>query len=300
MKVATDSLPKWKVWWLAIRPHTLWAAVCPVMISSALAWEENQFSLSVAFLALVAVISLQAATNLTNDYYDHIRGTDNEERIGPLRVMQAGLVNSQEMRLAMMLCFGVSLLIGAYFSLSLGWGLFALTALSVLAGFMYTGGPFPLGYHGLGDLFAFVFFGPVAVAGTYFLQTAEVSPLAVFIGFAPGCFSVALITVNNLRDVHGDRNAGKKTLAVRMGPLFSRFEYTLSLLVAALIALTFVVFQGKLFFLLIPVVMLVLAAPALRTVWHPMIDGPAMNQTLARTGQLLLIYSLLLSLGWLF
>ncbi len=300
MSQTGQKLSRTRIWWKAIRPQTLWASICPIMMSSVLAWGCGQFSVIVMILALLAVLGLQIGTNLTNDYYDCIRGTDNEERIGPLRVMQAGLVTEPSMRVAIILSFGLSLLIGAYFSLSLGWEIFFLTFLSVCAGFMYTGGMFPLGYHGLGDIFAFVFFGPMAVAGTYYLQTAEVSRLAILVGFAPGFFSVALITVNNLRDVAGDRSAGKKTLAVRFGPMFARVEYVVSLVLAVAIAIALAVLKDKHFYIVIPIVIPILALPSLRAVWNPQIDGPSLNQTLARTGKLLLLYTILFTLGWLF
>ncbi|MDZ4858497.1 MAG: 1,4-dihydroxy-2-naphthoate octaprenyltransferase [Candidatus Hydrogenedentes bacterium] len=218
--------------------------------------------------------------------------------IGPLRATAAGLVTPKTMRNAFVLCFALALIPGAYIIARGGWPFLAIGLISIVSGVLYTGGPFPLGYLGLGDLFVLVFFGPVAVCGTYYLHAFTLSHNVIVASFAPGLISVALLTVNNLRDVDQDRVAGKRTLAVRFGRTFARVEYIVCLLIAcALIPLYFALSMRDYWFVAAPLVCGAIAWPPLRAVLTKG-DGPALNEALGSTGKLLLAFSFVFSLCW--
>jgi 1,4-dihydroxy-2-naphthoate octaprenyltransferase len=195
--------------------------------------------------------------------------------------------------------FSVAIAAGLYLVYRGGWPILAMGLLSILSGIFYTAGPYPLGYVGLGDLFVLVFFGPVAVAGTYYVQALSLDPHTILAGLAPGFFSVAILAVNNLRDIENDARCGKRTLAVRFGKHFARMEYGVSILVACLIPVGLFLHSGN-----HPWSLLVLAVPvaglgAMKTVFSTP-GGPVLNEVLATTGKLLLLFSILFSLGWLF
>ena len=284
-------------WILAARPKTLWAAFGPVLLGSALAHAHGGGHLPSAVVALLCAMLLQVATNFWNDYADHVRGADTADRVGPTRATQAGLITAAAMRRAALATFALAGLASLYLVLRGGWPMAVVGVLSILSGLAYTGGPRPLGYLGLGDLFVFVFFGPVAVAGTYFVQTLRWDPMVALAGCGPGALSVAILVVNNLRDIATDAPAGKRTLAVRFGPTFARLEYTACLLVAALIP----VLLWKLRWAPSNVA---LAGASVLGGWRPLFrvwfeEGAALNPGLAQTALLLLFYSLIFSAGWL-
>jgi 1,4-dihydroxy-2-naphthoate polyprenyltransferase len=284
-------------WVLAARPKTLWAGVAPVIIGIAMAVEAGAFHWPSALAALVGALLIQIGTNFANDYYDWAKGTDTAARIGPTRATQSGLIAPRTMKVAMILTFALVFIPGAYILYRGGWPFLAIGVVSIVCGILYTGGPYPLGYVGLGDLFVLIFFGPVAVGGTYYLQALNLPSYVIVAGLAPGFFSVAILTVNNLRDIAGDQAAGKKTLAVRFGARFARAEYLLSLLIACIgIPLYLALTQGR-YWTLLSAATLLLAVPSIRTVYRQS-DGAALNATLAATGMLLLVFSLLFSLGW--
>ncbi len=290
---------RFEIWFLAARPKTLWAAVGPVLIGSAMAYGDvipiDRLSV---LCALTGALLIQIGTNLSNDYFDFVKGTDTVHRIGPTRATQAGMVSPDAMRRAYRIAFGLALIPGAYIVWRGGWPFVIIGLLSIAAGVLYTAGPYPLGYVGLGDFFVLIFFGPVAVGGTYYLHALEITPPVLVAGFAPGLISVALLTVNNLRDMEEDRAAGKKTLAVRFGRQFARIEYLVSMLVAAfIIPLYFYGVNGSRFFLLVPLIVVTAATPAIKTVFTAT-DGASLNRVLATTGKLLLVFSLVFSLGW--
>ena len=220
----------WSVWLMAARPRTLTAAIAPVLVGTAAAIADGGFAPLPALAALCGAVWIQIGTNFANDYFDARKGADSE-RVGPTRVTQAGLVAPRAMRRAIGLAFGAAFACGIYLVAVAGWPVVAIGLASILCGVAYTGGPYPLGYHGLGDLFVFVFFGPVAVAGTYFVQTLRWSPAVAWISVPVGSLCVAILVVNNLRDLGSDRKAGKRTLVVRHGRRFGRAQY--GLLVAA-------------------------------------------------------------------
>lgn len=288
----------WQIWIQASRLRTLPAAIAPVLIGCALAVADGAFHPAAAAAALLGAILIQIGTNYANDYFDFKNGADNEKRVGPTRATAAGLVSPQAMQRAYILTFALTVPICAYLALRGGWPVLAIGAASIASGILYTGGPRPLGYMGLGDLFVLAFFGPIAVAGTYYVQALTITPVSLIAGLAPGLISTAILVVNNLRDISTDAEVGKRTLAVRFGPTVARVEYLLALLLAAatpplLVALS----GGDHAFSLAACLILLPAAPLVRNVWTQ--EGRDLDPNLGRTGQILALYSLLFSVGWL-
>lgn len=222
-----------RVWVLAARPKTLVAAVAPVVVGTGLADLRGVFRPLPALAALVGAVLIQVATNLANDYYDFQRGTDTEERVGPVRVTQAGLLSPRAVLAGAWIAMGAAALVGAYLVAVGGWPILVVGLVSLSCALAYTAGPFPLAYHGLGDVFVLVFFGFVAVGGTYYVQAGEVTAESLLAGAGVGALSTAILVVNNLRDLDTDARAGKRTLAVRLGTAGTRIEYGLLLFVAA-------------------------------------------------------------------
>lgn len=221
-----------RAWILAARPKTLTAAVAPVLVGTGLAAHDGELALLPALAALVGAILIQIATNLANDYYDFVRGGDTADRVGPVRVTQAGLIAPDAVRRGMIAVLLLALLPGVYLVSIGGWPIVWIGLASLACAVLYTGGPYPLAYHGLGDVFVFVFFGLVAVGGTYWVQALAWPPGAVLAGVGLGALSTAILVVNNLRDIATDAAAGKRTLAVRLGPAGTKVEYALLLAVA--------------------------------------------------------------------
>lgn len=285
------------VWLLAARPKTLPAAAAPVIIGMALAYADNSFHLISALAALLAALLIQIGTNYANDYADYKSGVDKGERLGPLRVTQAGLVSPTAMKRATTIIFLLALLVGIYLVVRGGWPILVIGLLSILFGVLYTSGPYPIGYNGLGEIFVLIFFGPVAVAGTYYVQSLNLSTAAFIAGLAPGLFSVAILDINNLRDIPSDTASGKKTLQVRFGFLFSRYLYAAAMIVACLIPVVLFAVDRKHPYSLVATVVALISLPTIISVWKGR-DGRPLNDTLAATGKLLLLYSLLFSIGW--
>lgn len=231
----TEAPSPVQAWLLAARPKTLTAAVAPVLVGAGLAAEHGRFSLLPAAAALLGSVLIQIATNLANDYYDFVRGGDTHERVGPVRVTQAGILRPQTVRKGMVLVLTAAVLPGIYLVVVGGWPILWIGLASLACAVLYTGGPFPLAYHGLGDVFVFVFFGLVAVGGTYYVQAGAWPADALLAGAALGALTTALLVVNNLRDIDTDAAAGKRTLAVRLGRAGTQAEYGLLLLVAFLV-----------------------------------------------------------------
>jgi len=287
-----------QTWLLACRPKTLWAAVSPVLIGSAMAHADGGFHIPAALAALFGAVMIQIGTNLANDYFDFTKGSDRSDRLGPMRVTQAGLVLPSDMKLAIVIAFALAFLAGIYLVYLGGWPIVFIGLLSILFGVLYTAGPFPIGYVGLGELFVVLFFGPVAVAGTYYVQMLQLNSTVILAGISPGLFSVAILAINNLRDIDSDRDSGKRTLAVRFGPTFARMEYAASIVIACLIPVAIVVRDRETFWPLLPLLVLPLAKPHIKLAFTAT-SGRALNELLATTGRLLLVFSLLFSLGWL-
>ncbi len=277
------------IWLAAIRPATLWAGAVPVGVGLAIASREATLSPLVGVMTLLSALLIQIGCNLVNDYADFATGADNEDRLGPARATQRGWLQASEVARGAALALGLALLGGLYLSTVGGWPILLLGVLSLVCAVAYTAGPFPLGYHGLGDLFVLLFFGLAAVIGTVWLQTGALNPLAVYAGLGVGALATAILVVNNLRDRHTDARAGKRTLAVRFGARAARVEY--SALLALAYALPLVGPAGWwLTWLSLP-----LALSLVRALWRE--DGAALNPRLGGTARLELVYGLLLIIG---
>lgn len=214
-----------RIWIAAARPRTLPAAVAPVLVGCALAWRADAWQPAAALACLAFALLIQIGTNFANDYYDYIQGADTAERVGPKRAVAAGWVAPATMRRAMLAVFAAAFIAGLTLLPYGGWPLLAVGVTSILCGIAYTGGPYPLGYHGLGDLFVFVFFGLVAVGATYFVQAGDVGADALIAGAAVGLLATNILVVNNYRDVETDAKAGKRTLVVRWGRRYARGQF---------------------------------------------------------------------------
>ncbi len=288
---------KINVWVLAIRPRTLPAAVAPVLIGTAMAFMEERIKINIFLLTLAAAILIQIGTNLANDYFDYIKGTDNNERKGPIRVMQSGLLTKKVIRISIIGVFLLASICGVFLIFVGGIPILIIGVLAILFGILYTAGPLPLGYIGLGDIFVLVFFGPVAVGGTFYLQTLNISLLAIIAGLAPGFLSVAILVTNNLRDLEADKKSGKKTLIVRFSYRFGIIEYFFSIIFAFLIPIILTLITRNHFFSLISILGIIPAIWLLkRIVSRP--EPGALIKILINTGNSLMIYSILFSIGW--
>ncbi len=280
----------WRTWLLAARPKTLPAAVAPVVVGTAIAAADGGFYFPAALTAFAVALLLQIGANLANDVFDFRRGAD-VNRLGPVRVTQSGLIPPERVLLATGLVLGAAMLVGGYLVWRGGWPILFLGLLAILSALAYTGGPAPLGYHGLGDLFVFLFFGAVAVAGTAYVQTQELTRLAVAASVPVGCLATAILVVNNLRDVETDRVAGKRTLAVRLGAPATRLEYALLLAAAYLTPPLLWLTDLISAWWWLPWLTLPLAAALVRRVARE--TGPALNARLAGTARLQLLFGLL-------
>ena len=263
-----------------------------------MAFEAEKGHLFSALAALLGALLIQIGTNLSNDYFDFVKGADTEERLGPARATQAGWIRPEIILRSSLLVFAAAVIIGIFLVLRGGWPIVLIGIASVICGILYTGGPYPLAYLGLGEIFVVIFFGPVATLGTYYVQALEFSKEVFIAGLAPGLLSTALIAVNNLRDIPTDIKARKKTLAVRFGYRFARIEYTLCILGGLFIPLFLVVMLRDHWFSLIASFAVIPAFFPIRDVVSG-ISGEMLNDTLAKTGKVLLIFSILFSAGWL-
>jgi 1,4-dihydroxy-2-naphthoate octaprenyltransferase len=305
----TETVSPTKAWLMAARPQTLPAGAAPVIVGTGLAVHEGVFAPLPAVFALVGALLLQIGTNFANDYYDAVRGADTEDRDGFTRVTAGGIIDPERVKAAMYATFGLAVVIGFYLVYIGGLPIVIVGLASVVAGITYTGGPLPYGYRGLGDVFVFVFFGLVAVAGTYYVQAvtyvADPLPLGVPAGTVPVAalvaalpaagLSTAILVVNNIRDKETDAAAGKRTLAVILGYRLSRIEWT-ALVGMAYVAPVVFWLDGYTPAVLLPLVTAPLAARIGRTVWTKT-EGEALNPALEQTGKLLFVHSLLFAIG---
>jgi 1,4-dihydroxy-2-naphthoate octaprenyltransferase len=285
-----------RIWLMAARVRTLPAAIAPVLVGTSLAGFAGVFHPLRFLAALVGAIFIQVGTNLSNDYSDARRGADTEDRLGPVRVTAGGLVPPQRVLVATYVSFGVAVLAGLYLIAVAGWELLLVGAASILAGVLYTGGPRPYGYEGLGELFVFLFFGIVAVAGSYFVQVKHLNWEAFALAVPVGLLAAAILVVNNVRDIDTDRRAGKRTLAVRLGRERTRQLFAAMVYGAYLLAPVTWLFGPLAGWLLLPWLTIPFAAPVVRTVRNHA-DGESLNAALARTGMLQLAFCMLLSAG---
>jgi len=283
-----------RIWVMAARVRTLPAAIAPVLVGTSLAGNAHRFDGAAFACALLGALFIQVGTNLSNDYSDARRGADTEDRLGPVRVTAGGLVPPKQVLTATYVSFGLAVACGIYLVVVAGPVLIAIGAASIIAGVLYTGGPKPYGYEGLGELFVFLFFGVVAVTGSYYVQIQHLPWQAFALSVPVGLIASAILVVNNVRDIDTDRRAGKRTLAVRLGRERTRVLYA-AMLAAAYLAL-FVVGAGLCFWVLLPLATLPLAARLIGIV-RSRTDGPSLNGALAGTGGLQLVFCVLLSAG---
>jgi 1,4-dihydroxy-2-naphthoate octaprenyltransferase len=297
------EIPKHRAWILACRPRTLTAAAAPVLVGTGLAFGHGGFRFLPALAALAGALLIQIGTNLANDYYDFVRGGDTEDRVGPLRLSQAGIFQPEVVRNAAFGVLGLALVLGFYLVAVGGIPILFIGVASLVCAVAYTGGPFPLAYHGLGDLFVFVFFGLVAVGGTYWVQALAYGPEVFLAGTGMGALATAILVVNNLRDIETDARAGKRTLAVRIGAKWTKVEFFGLVGVALVIPLLGIVWFGWGGWVLVTLASLVLLAEPARVIAGFSVgeDGavliPPLGGTAQATGLFGLLFSVALALG---
>jgi 1,4-dihydroxy-2-naphthoate polyprenyltransferase len=285
-----------RIWLMAARLRTLPAAIAPVLVGTALAGFEHTFYPLRFVAALFGAIFIQVGTNLSNDYSDARRGADADDRLGPVRVTAGGLVPPSQVLVATYVSFGLAVVAGIYLIIVAGWLLLAIGAASILAGVGYTGGPRPYGYAGLGEAFVFLFFGVVAVAGSYYVQVTHLQWEAFALSVPVGLLAAAILIVNNVRDIDSDRRADKRTLAVKLGRERTRVMFAVTVYAAYPLALVTwlagpLTAWVALSWLSLPLAVAVVAIVRTRT------DGPSLNGALARSGMLQLCFCVLLSAG---
>jgi 1,4-dihydroxy-2-naphthoate octaprenyltransferase len=283
-----------RAWLLAARPKTLPAAAAPVLVGSAVAHVSGGFRVLPAAAALAGALLLQIGANFANDVFDFEKGADDARRVGPTRATQAGLLSPAAMRAGMVVIFALATLCGVALTAVAGWPIVLIGVLSILSAIAYTGGPWPLGYHGLGDLFVMVFFGFVAVCGTVYAQTLTVPALAWPAAVSVGALATAILVVNNVRDEETDRATGKRTLAVRLGRGAGVAEFAALVVLAGAGVVAVAVLRARPW----PLLALATAPEGIRLVRRLVRDrGPALNTSLAHTARLLAVASALLALG---
>lgn len=282
-------------WLMASRPKTLPAAASPVLVGIGAAVLAGGFRWGPALAALAGALLLQIGANLANDYFDFKNGVDTPDRVGPLRVTQAGLLSPVQVKTGMLVVFALAALLGIYLALVSGWPVILIGALSIAAAIAYTGGPFPYGYYGFGELFVFLFFGLAAVCGTYYVQVRAFTWLSFFLALPMGWLTTAILVVNNLRDLETDRDSGRKTLAVRLGANGTRIEF-LAVLAASYLTPLVLWLTGHLSpWCMLCWVSLVRVPALVRDVYQ--LKGRPLNRTLGAVGQLELFFGVLLGLG---
>ena len=294
---ARPEISRVRAWILAARPATLPAAAVPVIVGAAAALSDGAKFRGVVFImTMICALLIQIGTNFANDYSDFARGADTEARLGPVRVTQSGLIEQSSIKRGIILTFGLAVFIGAYLVYVGGWPIAVIGVLSVLSGLAYTGGPYPLGYHGLGDIFVFVFFGVIAVTGTAYLQSGHWSQLALWLSIPIGLLVTNILAVNNLRDRQTDIAAGKRTLATRIGDRATRGQYALFTIGAYAVPLVIGLTDPARRMIMLPLISLPLALRRVLVVMKGA-SGRDLNPILKRTGRLLLLFGALLAAG---
>ncbi|WP_421774847.1 1,4-dihydroxy-2-naphthoate polyprenyltransferase [Gracilimonas sp.] len=287
---------KFALWVEAARPQTLAAALVPVLVGASLAWQSHSLNWINTSVALICAFLIQIGTNFANDYFDFVKGSDTNERIGFRRATASGLISAEAMKKATILTMGLAFVLGLYLVWAAGWIVLVIGVLSLIFGVLYTGGPFPLGYNGLGDIFVFIFFGIVAVMTTYYVNALEWSEASFWASLAVGGLCVNILVVNNLRDVEQDRKSGKRTIGVLFGEITLKFEYLLMVLVAFAVPPHFYVQLDYNVWIMLPYLSLPLAAYYTYRIWTEE-DKSLLNPMLERTAQYMVIFGLLLSIG---
>ncbi len=297
MNAPAKALPaagSFGAWWLASRPATLAAAIIPVAVGTALAYRQDGLHPWAALAALGGASALQIGANYANYVYDFKKGADTEDRVGPTRAAQAGLLSPRALTVGMAMAFVIATLFGVYLTWLAGPAIIAIGVASIVCAIAYTGGPYPLGYHGLGDVFVMLFFGFVAVAGTVFVQTGAPGLEAYLAALPVGGLATNILVVNNVRDRFTDREVGKRTLAVRLGKKGGLVEYTLFLVMAYGVPLFFAYRFGS-FLPLLPLLTLPLGISLFRQLKGK--EGPALNPVLAASAKLMTLHGLLFTVG---
>ncbi|GMU86411.1 MAG: 1,4-dihydroxy-2-naphthoate octaprenyltransferase [Ignavibacteriales bacterium] len=295
--MSSPALSPFQIWMAAARPKTLAAAFVPVAVGSSIAFRFDSFKLSSSVIALLVALLIQIGTNFTNDLYDFLKGADTKKRVGPLRVMNAGLVSEPQMRRAIYIVFGAAFLLGMILVVQTSWWLLAIGIFSIFAGLAYTAGPYPLAYNGLGDIFVFIFFGLVATVGTFYVNTETVTLASVIASVPVGLLITNILVVNNYRDADQDKTAGKRTTAVLFGKGFAKFQFVISFVLAFAVPFWIYTFgyagYGMFFmlFLLVPAVIIIKGFLTRQ--------GAELNKTLENTAKFTAAYGLTYSLGFL-
>lgn len=289
------EISKFESWILASRPKTLPAAVMPVFVGTSIAIYDNVFVPTAAIIALVCSLLIQIGTNFINDLFDYLKGTDKKDRVGPTRVLAAGLVSVKEMKLWINIVFGTAFILGLYLVYLGGLFVLLIGILSLLAGYAYTAGPYPLAYNGLGDIFVFVFFGFVGTIGTYYVQANEITMLVFWSSIPVGALVTNILVVNNYRDIEEDRIAGKKTLAVKFGSKFARLQYVLFMILSYTILIVVYFTYKQSLFVFLPLITLPLSIKLIRMIYR--LTGKELNKTLELTAKLSAIYGILFAVG---
>jgi 1,4-dihydroxy-2-naphthoate octaprenyltransferase len=292
-----ERISKIRLWFKSTRPRTLPAAAAPVIIGLALAFYEHKVNLLIAIFTLISALLIQIGTNLANDYFDFIKGTDTDKRVGPVRLIQAGFIKKNEMLAAFIIAFTAASVFGVFLVIRGGYPVLLVGIFAIIFGILYTAGPAPLGYVGLGDIFVFIFFGLVSVMGTYYLQLLKINYIVLIASFAPGFLSMAILTANNIRDIKTDRESGKRTLVARFGYNFGVFEYWFCIVAAHLIPVILVLITRSHYFSLISVSTIILAVKPLKIILSRP-QSKSLIPVLGTTSQILLIFSILFSIGW--
>lgn len=286
---------KFESWVIASRPKTLLAAVVPVMVGSALAYNSGFFVLLYSVIALICSLLIQIGTNYVNDLYDFIKGADSEERKGPLRVLASGLITVNEMKFGSVLIFLTAFLLGLYLVYVGGLVILVIGILSILAGIAYTAGPFPLAYNGLGDVFVFMFFGVVGTVGTYYIQAKEFTLLSILTSIPVGALVTNILVVNNFRDIEEDKAAGKYTLAVKIGKNLTRYQYIALLILSFAVPLVLFFFYNFNFWIFLPYLTIPIAFNLIKMLYT--LDGQQLNKALELTAKLSALFGILFSVG---
>lgn len=284
------------LWLRAARPQTLSAALVPVLVGAVLAWNNNLFRWDTSLVALFCAFAIQIGTNFANDYFDHVNGADTDDRIGFERATATGLISPKAMLTATFITMGIAFAAGLYLVWIAGWEILGIGILAIIFGILYTGGPFPLGYNGMGDIFVFLFFGITAVMGTYFVNALEWSVESFWASLPVGALCVNILVVNNLRDVEQDRRAGKKTLGVLFGEMALKYEYLLMILIAFLTPFYFYYILSFSIWIFLPFLSLPFARWLFRQVWYHE-KKEHLNKTLEHTARFMVLYGVLFSIG---
>ena len=289
------SNSKFQSWLLASRPKTLLAGVIPVMVGSALAISTGKFYPLLSIVALLCSVLIQIGTNFTNDLYDYLKGADTKHRKGPVRVLASGLISVKKMKVGIVAAFGLAFLLGLYLVYSSGSVILIIGVVSIIVGILYTAGPFPLAYNGLGDLFVFIFFGIVGTMGTFYLHIKEFSFLSFLVSLPVGALTTNILVVNNYRDIEEDRHANKKTLAVLFGKVFTRWQFIVLIILSYMMCITLYFLFDFSLWIFLPYTTLPITILLIKMLYK--FKDEELNKTLELTAKFAGLYGLLFSIG---